>query len=279
MSNPNVIKGLNAAEKVVDIYATLTDKEGKPLFTFLFNPESKRYSRRADYTEAPTALTSTPSQQYKYTTGLTLLLNNLLMQSYAEGKTCKLLLQKLQGLMVADPTNSKLTPALVYFTWGSDKFGPAVITSLDWSESSWLNGEVAAARVNLTLLEVPILKLASTPTVKDLEAASTKTVVLTPRQVNEAADAATKWLKANVKKLPEKITALVKVNKYKLSTDPQGNVTIFSSKNENLGIVGNYKNGKFTTTNNSLKPSTSGLVNGLINSSTPVPPPLVNGLI
>ncbi len=246
MSNPAVISGLNAGKKVEGIYATLTDKEGKPLFTFLFNPESKRYSRKVNYTEAPTALTSTPSQQYKYTTGLTLQLSNLLMQSYVEGKTCKLLLQKLQGLMVADPANTKLTPSLVYFTWGSDKFGPAVITSLDWTESSWLNGEIAAARVDITLLEVPTIKLESTPTVKDLETASAKTATLTPRQVSESANEASKWLKANVKKLPEKVAALVKVNKYKLSTDSQGNVTIFSNNNENLGIVGNYKNGKFT---------------------------------
>jgi hypothetical protein len=246
MSNPNVIKGLNAAEKVADIYATLVDKEGKPLFTFLFNPESKRFSRNATYTEAPTALTSTPSQQYKYTTGLTLQLSNLLMQSYAEGKTCKLLLQRLQGLMVADPINSKLTPSLVYFTWGSDKFGPAVITSLDWTESAWLNGEVAAARVNFTLLEVPSIKLESTPTAKDLEKASRKPATLTPRQLIESANEATKWLKSNVKNLPENITALVKTTNYKLSTDSQGNVTIFSNKNENLGIVGQYKNGKFT---------------------------------
>ncbi|MEH1966758.1 CIS tube protein [Nostoc sp.] len=263
MSNPAVISGLNAGKKVENIYATLTDKEGLPLFTFLFNPEAKRFSRSANYTEAPTALTSTPSQQYKYTTGLTLQLSNLLMQSYAEGKTCKLLLQRLQGLMVADPTNSKLTPSLVYFTWGSDKFGPAVITSLDWTESAWLNGEVAAARVNFTLLEVPSIKLESTPTAKDLEKASTKTATLTPRQVSESANEATKWLKSNVKKLPEKTAALVKTNNYKLSTDSQGNVTIFSNKNENLGVVGNYKNGKFTTTNNSLT-TTSILVNALI---------------
>jgi hypothetical protein len=155
MINENVVKGLDNATRTSDAFAYLIDSNSKSVYTFLFNPESKSFSRQAYYAEAVTAITSTPSQQYNFTSGLTLQLPNLILESYNRNKTCKSLLQNLQSLMVANPKQGKFAPTTVTFKWGVDTFGPAVITDIDWAETSWLNGEVASARVSLTLLEVP----------------------------------------------------------------------------------------------------------------------------
>ena len=252
MPNQQVINGLNTAPKVTDIYAYLQDSGGRSLFTFLYNPEDKRFSRQSNYNAGVTALSSIPSQQYQHTSGLTLQLSNLLMQSYAEGKTIKLLLQRLQNLMVVDPTNNKFNPTPVYFTWGTDKFGPAVITSLDWSETSWLNGEVAEARVNLTLLEIPSGKPSTNQSQNQLEVASNKNQVLTVRQKQDASKKAIEWLRANTKRLSSTTAALINANRFKLLTEDSGVVNLTDSKSKKLGVIGIYQNGKFITTKNTL---------------------------
>lgn len=254
--NTNLINKLSPADKVLDIYATLVDELNNEVYSFLYNPEDKFFSRGAFYAEGATALSSLPSQQYRYTTGLTLSLDNLLLESYSQGRTCKTLLQDLQKLMVADPTAGKYYPTPVSFVWGKDKFGPAVITDLKWKETQWLNGEVAAARVSFTLLEIPPSQLPNKALVETsqnkLKAALKSSTRITDRQKEEAISKAKTWLKQNIKKLPENISSLIRLDKYRLSVSDNGTVTLFNQKNVLLGTVGTYKDGKLNTSNNNL---------------------------
>jgi len=252
--NEKVIAGLNNSSKVSDIYAYLVDEKGTQTYVFLYNPESKEFSRESKYDEGVPALGSISSQHYRNTTGLTLNLPNLLLETYNQGKSCKLLLQRLQSLMVADPKNGKYAPTPVYFKWGTDSFGPAVITGLSWVETSWLNGEVASARVNLSLLEIPQdpTKQLGSSTQKRLQAALNKKKILTARQQEDASRKSKEWLKINIKKLPENIASLVRVNRYKLSTSSTGTVTLYDPKNRELGTVGTLVGNKFNTSNNTL---------------------------
>ncbi|MBD2168065.1 hypothetical protein H6G04_27140 [Calothrix membranacea FACHB-236] len=254
--NEAVISGLNPADKVEGIYAYLVDELNKSVFTFLYNPEEKSYSRQAKYDEGTAALTSTPSQFYRCTKGLTLQITDLILESYSRRKTCQLLLDRLQALMIADPANGKYAPSPVYFKWGKDSFGPAVITDLSWKETSWLNGEVASARVDITFLEIPLSQLPNKAIAETsenrLKTALNKSKVLTDRQKEDAASKAKKWLNQNIKKLPETISSIVRINNYKLSTSNSGVVTLFNSKSQTLGTIGTYKDGVLNTSSNTL---------------------------
>lgn len=260
MPNTKVIEGLNSANKVSDIYAYLIDENSKSVFTFLYNPESKEFSREAKYDEGVTALNSVSSQHYNHTTGLTLELPNLLLETYNQGKSCKLLLQRLQALMVANPSKGQYSPAPVYFKWGTDSFGPAVITNLSWTETSWLNGEVASARVNLSLLEIPNSQLPQKAKVESsqnrLQAALNKAKVLTARQQEEGISKAKKWINQNRKKIRDDVSNLVVFNNYKLTISSlqatMGVINMYDSKNRLLGTVGIYKDGKLDTSNTTL---------------------------
>lgn len=252
MINTQVLEGLNSASKTPNIYAYLQDSADRAVYQFLFNPEEKRFSRRANYNSGVTALSSTPSQQYEHTTGLTLQLSNLLLQSFAERKTCKLLLQRLQSLMVADPANGRYSPTTVFFTWGNDKFGPAVITSLDWSETAWLDGQVAEARVNLTLQEVPNKIPTTNQSQSNLESAPTTLRSLTNRQKTDASNKAIGWLRSNLKRFSDTTKALISSNRFKLLTLDNGTVNLTDTKGKNLGVVGVYKDGKLDTKQNTL---------------------------
>lgn len=254
--NNKVLEGLTPGDRITDIYAYLIDGVGKEVFNFLYNPEQKEFSRSAKYSSSVTALTSLPSQQYSHTTGLILQLSDLLLESHSEGKTCKLLLQRLQGLMVADPSKGKYAPSPVTFKWGKDTFGPAVITNLKWVETGWLGGEVASARVDITLEEVPATsspnKSKSEAPGDRLQTALNKTNLLTDRQVDEASVKANQWLKSNTKKLSESISNLVKSGNYKISVTKNGTISMFSNKNKSLGTVGLYKNDKLDVSSSSL---------------------------
>ncbi|MEA5603713.1 hypothetical protein [Nostoc sp. UHCC 0252] len=254
--NPKVLEGLNPGERTTDTYAYLVDSLNKEVFTFLYNPEEKVFSRSAKYSQAITTLTSLPAQQYNHTSGLTLQLGNLILETYGERKTCKLLLQKIQALMVADTSKGKYAPSPVTFKWGKDSFGPAVITDIQITETGWLNGEVASARLDITLLEVPGSQLPdnvkSESTGSRLKSALSTPVLLTDRQAQEGNIKAVAWLKANVKKLPENLSTLVKSNKYKLSVAKNGTVSMFDSKGKSLGTVGMYKNDKLDVSTGNL---------------------------
>ncbi|NEU81500.1 hypothetical protein [Nostoc sp. UIC 10630] len=254
--NTKVLDGLNPAEYITDIFAYLVDELGKEVFTFLYNPEEKSFSRSAKYSQGITALTSIPSQQYGYTSGLTLQLSNLLLESHSEGKTCKLLLQKLQALMVADPSKGKYAPSPVTFKWGKDSFGPAVITDIKWTETAWLGGEVAEARLDIALLEIPPNQLPdkakSESTGDRLQSALSKSTLLTDRQTQEGNIKALAWLRTNVKKLPEYLSTLVKSNNYKVSVAKNGTISMFDGKGKSLGTIGLYKNDKLDVSTGNL---------------------------
>lgn len=254
--NEKVIAGLNSSEKVENIYASLIDELNKEVYVFLFNPEEKRFNRQANYSEGVTALTSVPSQHYNSTSGLTLQLSNLLLETYNQNKTCKLLLQRLQDLMVANPSKGQYAPTPIKFVWGKDSFGPAVVKDVSWVETSWLNGEVASARVDITLMEIPedqqSQQVRSQSSQKRLQQVSNTAQTLTNRQKQEARIKAERWLKSNIKKLSDNISYIIRVNNYIINVDDNGLITLNDNKNRNLGTIGSYKNGNFNASKNNL---------------------------
>ncbi|ANV88498.1 hypothetical protein [Picosynechococcus sp. PCC 7117] len=251
MINEQLLNKLEAASKVEGIFAHLADLQGNVVAEFLFNPEQKYYSRSARYAEGVAALTSLPSQQYQYSSGLELNLSNLLLQTHSQGKTVKSIIQGIQDLMVADPINEKYTPTPVKFVWGSDSFGPCVVTNLNWNETAWLDGLVADARLDIKLLEIPD---PSTRSPQQAQQGTPNTNPdLTDREKSTASTKANEWLKSNTSKLNSTLAPIVKANRYRLLTSNQGRVSILDAKNNVLGIVGDYINGSFNTDSNNIQ--------------------------
>ncbi|MBD2256648.1 hypothetical protein [Pseudanabaena sp. FACHB-2040] len=231
MANPQVLNQLQTADRAVDIYAQLIDLNGTVAYNFLYNPESKRYSRNAQYGEAATGVTSVPAQNYLYTKGRTLELPDLLMESYAAGKSLRQLIEGLEQLLIADPAT--FTPKPVLFIWGTERFGPAVVTNIDWSETAWLGGEPAEARVSLSLLQIPE---AETPT--STVAAPTGNVALTDRQRADARGQAGSWLNQNLTRLNPQVREAVQASRFRYLTNEQGEVTITDATGKPIGVAG-----------------------------------------
>lgn len=247
MYNEAVINTLPDVEKVDNIYANLSDEGGNTLYTFLFNPQEKSFSRSSTYSEAATSLTAVPYQQYKYTSGLKLSLPNLILESYNRGKSLEDLITSLQSLMVVTAPNTY--PPKLYFNWGTYSFGPCVLTNLNWTETSWLNGKVADIRLSIDLLEIPKPKLLKEPP----KPADLSNTTLTSRQQDDGREAAKKWLSENVSKLTPTVSELVRTKSYKLSLNPSTNeIKIFSPANKELGLIGVYDGKQLNTTKSTI---------------------------
>jgi hypothetical protein len=240
------------------------NQEDQRVFEFLINPEAKRFSRKANYSPAITASTSTPAQNYLYTEGRTLTLNSLLMDTYLYKKSLRSAIESLESLLVADTQNKQWHPKVVYFVWGTEKFGPCVLTDLSWEESSWLGGEPAIIRLDMTLLQVPNpdnqpkeVSPVINPNLVALGSSSTATTSLVPinltdRQKAEASKKAEKFLRANLTKVitPE-LKQKVQSNQYKWKTESDGKV-YFVSPNASDLLVGVWNGTAFDTSAGTL---------------------------
>lgn len=230
MPNPQVLSSLPEAERGTDLYAQLVDLEGQQAYAFLYNPEQKQYRRSANYAEVPTGATPIPDQNYLYTSGRTLALSDLLLESYCAGVSLRPLIEELEALLIADENTLKPKPVL--FIWGSERFGPAVLTSLSWEETKWLGGEPAEARVSMTLQQLPSQET-PTPTPN-----ATDETNLTERQREDARDQAGSWLNQNLSRLRPQVREAVQSSRFRYLTDTAGNVTITNSDGEAFGAAG-----------------------------------------
>lgn len=240
-----VLDTLTSATKAAGIPAKLI-VEGGVEIPFLYNPESKSYSRTANYAAAAVGGVALPEQNYTGGTGRELTLSNLLLDSYCAGKSLRSLIESLEKLLL--PVSVGLAPPKVSFLWGSDRFGLAVVTSLSWEETAWLSGEPAMARVNLSLLQIPEVE---TPT--SLTQSPTGEVKLTDRQRATARSEAGKWLSSNAARLRSDVKAAYSSNRFKYLTNEKGVVSITDSGNKLLGVVGTWDGFTFTPSGDLLK--------------------------
>lgn len=265
---------------------TAPEQGGQPVFTFLVNPQALEFRRRAVYSDAVTAATSIPAQQYYHTTGRELQISNLLMETWFLRRSLRPILERLQWLLVPDIPNESLAPKVLSFVWGSQTFGPCVLTDINWKEKSWLNGEPATIELSMSLLEIPppdgdmvsrwvgekkkITGLgegqnqtetgggestSKTSSSKDSKGKPKKQPVLTDRQTQDASKKAEDWLNSNRTKLDPQVQQRLKSNNYQLQVDPNtGRVTMLNGVGgEKIGTVGNWDGQQFDTTKNTIK--------------------------
>ncbi len=124
-------------------------------WNFLINPSGLNYSRKANYTPSGTLNSVAPVMQYYNTDGAILSIDNVLMDSWHDGKSLRPLLEGLERLLEAQVNQGKFAPPVLSFVWGSKRFGPCVLLDVSWDEAGWLSGEPALATVNMKLQQLP----------------------------------------------------------------------------------------------------------------------------
>ncbi|MBH8566711.1 hypothetical protein I8748_31945 [Nostoc sp. CENA67] len=237
-------KGIEAVLLEYDI----SGNTAKPLWLFLVNPQSLRFSREAKYTEISPLASQRSEIQYNATTGQTLSIPDLVLQTWYCGKSLRPLIEGINLLLEANIKNKKYSPPILKFQWGTREFGPCVLTNIQWEESAWLGGEPASVKLGLELKEVP--KAISRGEIeqqktKNLEAAKTTRekqgkprLPLTDRQRADASAAAKKYLETNIKQWAADVQSAIRGNKYKLSTDANtGAVSMIGIGGKTIGKV------------------------------------------
>jgi len=210
--NLDVLNSLPTAAKAGGIPAKLETPVG-PL-TFLYNPERLKWSRQAVYSESATVGTPISAQELIRSGNRVLDIPDLLLDSQAAGKSLRPLLEGLELLLLPPKSN-------VFFVWGSERFGPAVVQSMDWEVTGWLSGEPAIARLNLSLLgDKP--KDAPVPAqVPDRE------IYLTERQQAEGATQGAAFARSNF--ISPEISAAIADTTSQFVADQSGLIEIVSS--------------------------------------------------
>ncbi|MGJ3244935.1 MAG: hypothetical protein ACFE0I_02540 [Elainellaceae cyanobacterium] len=233
--NSQFLSSLPQAQKSSAIAAYLIDEQGNQ-YPFLYNPETQNYSRSANYIENPTALRSVQAKQYSHTSGRTLSLPNLLMESHSAQRSLRPLIDGLQSLLIANPSQGLYSPPVVYFLWGSERFGPAVLTSLNWEVTLILSGEPAEARVSLTLEEIPP---DGSKTAQPNES-TLNDVALTDRELEEASVLASDFLESNFRRLSGSIREGLRTQRYSINVAQDGQIGLLDTDGSSLGSIGIY---------------------------------------
>lgn len=214
--NLDVLNSLPTAAKAGGIPAKLETPKG-PL-SFLYNPERLKWSRQAVYSESATVGTSVSAQELIRSGNRVLDIPDLLLDTQAAGKSLRPLLDGLEELLL--PPKS-----VVFFVWGSERFGPAVLQSMDWEVTGWLSGEPAIARLNLTLLgDKPKDSPASSPAQAP---APTGAVDLTERQQAEGVTQGAAFARSNF--ISPEISAAIADTTSQFVADQSGLIEIVNS--------------------------------------------------
>ncbi|MBE9178669.1 hypothetical protein IQ268_08865 [Oculatella sp. LEGE 06141] len=240
------------ASLILESQLTGTGQGEQTSFTFLANPEELNFDQQAVYSKATAAATNVQDQQWYYTDGETLQLNDLLLETWFARRSLQPIINKLRSLLSRDYQSQNLNPPVLYFVWGSRQFGPCVLTSIKRRESAWLSdGQPASIRLSLTLVEIPKERPPSRPEPEgDGEKLASP---LTDRQLEEAGAEARNWLQANLSKLPAALQDRIRASRYRFSSDREtGAVRITDEQGEAIGTVGTWDGRTFDVSEQSL---------------------------
>lgn len=246
-----------AATNTQLIEAQLLDyNKGDRLWTFFYNPQALKFSRSAKYSESETFAAKRQEIQYSNTTGATLEIGEIYMDSYCLGKSLRPLIEGINYLLEAKLEKNEFAPPLLSFVFGSRRFAPCVLARLDWQETAWLGGEPARVTMSMTLMEAPrpISRTTSSTALPEVERFETPherdkgpRLSLTERQQADAKKQAEANLKANLSKLSTETQNLIRSKAYSLTVDPNtGDVDLLNAKKTKVGRVGRWDGKVFT---------------------------------
>lgn len=225
--------------------------QGQYLWAFLYSPSTLEFSRSAKYSESQTLSAKKQDLQYGYTGGRSLTINEIVLDSWQQGKTIQPLLDGLEKLLECDINKKQYSPPILSFVFGSRRFGPCVLSNISWTETGWLGGQPARATMKITLLEIPEPLSQAKLEQKKQQTQSNQAVSrqsqgmprtpLTERQAILASDRAKDFLKKNVSRLKPDVQAMAKASSYKLLTDrSSGDIVFINPKGQKIGVVGRF---------------------------------------
>lgn len=208
-------------------------------YHFLLNPQSLGFRTQANYGTNSTSGTNVQRLQYHNSEGLQLDIPDLILQGSC-GQSIKPLLDSMVALTKSDVAKGKFNTPVVSLQWGSRRFGPAVVMSVEFTETNWNSqGEPTRATGRMSLAEVP----------KPLDATQAKVpekAPMTERQQADGSAAGKTWLTQNIRKLPLALQQRVTANKYKLSTDAKtGEVKVTDERGKVLQTIGTWNGREF----------------------------------
>ena len=232
--NIQALAGLDeaGASKISVYAAALEVVDTGEVIQLLYNPESKEYSRQAYYAEAPVAASSVSAQRYLRASGRKLELPQLFLDSRDAGKTLRSLIERIESLLL--PADDGSAPSAVFFVWGSERFGPAVLESLSWEESSWLGGEPVTARMSVALTEIPA---AEPPVSGATESGNTG---LTERQQEEGKSAGQVYIERNGAIFSPDVRASLAGGTLKMLSTAEGVISASGALIETDQIIGRW---------------------------------------
>lgn len=254
--------GIDGANEV-DQGQSNTTPQGAILWNFLYNPQALAYSREANYSESNPLGSAVAYQHYINTSGRTLQLSNILLNSWYEGKSVQPLIDGIQALMQAQIGAGAFTPPPVLsFVWGSKTFGPCVIKSVQWQETGWLSGAPAYGAMNITLLEVREEQVSGNSFDQQLlddevvPGDGSPTESLTDSQAGQASRYAKAYLENNPQLWGPDVQTLIDSDSYLLLTNREtGDVQMLDSDRNVIGTI-LRSNGIFTEPDGTLSSGT-----------------------
>lgn len=202
LENVEVLNSLPEATSTEYSRASLVDKNGEILYKFLYNPQDLKLSKSVAYSEVPIGGTAIQPNFYNHTKGSTLVLDNLLFDTYCEGRSSRELIEGLGRLTLPESANKQ--PKIINFVFGSFVFGPSIITNLDWTITSFIGGEPAVGSINLTLKETvgeklpPTFSTVSSAGATTANSPTTTTTQPTDREVANIKNLVNQWLATNL---------------------------------------------------------------------------------
>lgn len=233
------------------IYDPDPKKASQPIWQFQYNPSSLKFRTSAEYAEQKTLSGDVPEQQFFTTSGTTLQISQIYLDSYCLGKSLQPLLDGIEALLMAKVDKQQYSPPVLTFIFGTRRFGPCVLTECEWTETAWLSGAPAKAEMSLSFKEVPVDRKTADKAIapKDSKDGAPR-IKLTERQRKEGSDKAIANLiaPATLAKLSASVQGTIKSKAYKVSTDENtGDVILYDAKGNKLGAIGRYDGTKLDT--------------------------------
>jgi hypothetical protein len=237
----------NARFEAVLLEFDIDGNKEKPAWKFLINPRELKFSESANYGKVAPIASAVEFLQYQATSGVTLQINDLILDTWCIGRSLRPLVEGARALMKAKPDQNQFSPMVLAFKWGSKRVAPLVLTSLQWDEQRFLSGETARIRMSMTLEEIP--RPLTKAELEEREKRKQDAIAdrresdgkpkrpLTDRQAKSASDAARDYLKQNKDSFTADIQSKISRGMYSLKTDrDSGNVEMISG-DQSLGIV------------------------------------------
>lgn len=241
--NRSVLEKLPQANRNTDAIAKLVEYNSDPtaeiaVWEFFSNPQSLKFSGQTKYDDAGTFNARIQDQTFGSSSGLTLDISDLMLETYRYGRTFKPLLEGIEELRKPDITKGIFAPKVLSFIFGEFRFSPCVISgNINWNETAWLNGLAARATLSFSLLQLP------TPGKLGLSEIAPELVPqrFTDRQLEDSSKAAKEYLEANIQNYSETVVGYIRANTYKLTTDrASGVIQMTDPQGKTIGTIGIY---------------------------------------